>query len=167
MYEIAFSASLLLKEFMVVLYPFLLLLQLFFTEMSAKSLSAVNFLQIEEAWARATTIGNSVVYVKIFNNSSQSDRLINVETDVCKVVELHTHLKEGGIYKMRRLKAIEIPAKQVISLEEGGLHIMLMNIFEPLKEGTEIKLILVFEKAGRVPILAKVRKNKSKCGCKD
>ncbi len=152
---------------MVVLYPFLIMLQLFFTVISANSLLANNSIQIEEAWVRAATVGNSAVYGKIFNNSSQSDRLIIVQTDVCKTVELHTNLKEGDIYKMRRLKAIEIPAKQVVSLEEGGLHIMLMNIFKPLKDKAEIKLILVFEKAGRVPILARVHKNKSKCGCKD
>lgn len=149
------------------LYPLLTVFYFFINLASANEASLGAFLRNEDAWVRATEIGNSAAYVKIINDGFESDRLVGAYTDVCNTVELHTHLKEGNVYKMRPVEAIVIPAKQAIELKEGGLHIMLLNIVKPLKEKDKVKLILFFEKAGEISILAEVRKSKRECNCEE
>ncbi|OJX04892.1 MAG: hypothetical protein BGO76_07735 [Caedibacter sp. 38-128] len=151
----------------MILYPFLIIFYLLINPTSANEASAPVFIHAEGAWVRATEVGNSAAYVKIVNDGLKSDRLIGAQTDVCKRVELHTHLKEGDVYKMRPIESIEIPTKQTVDLKEGGLHIMLLNILKPLKESEKIKLTLIFENAGQISIIAEVRKNKHACTCKD
>lgn len=151
----------------MILYPFLILFYLLINPTSAHEASSMNLIRVEGAWVRATKVGNSAAYMKIFNDGLKSDRLIAAQTDACVAVELHTHLREGDIYKMRPIHSIDIPAKQAVAFKEGGLHIMLMNIFKPLKEKENIKLNLIFEKAGQIPIIVEVRKNKHQCCCED
>ena len=149
------------------LSPLLTVFYFFINLASASEASLRAFLRTEDAWVRATEIGNSAAYVKIINDGFESDRLIDAFTDVCKTVELHTHLKEGDVYKMRPVEAINLPASQAIELKEGGLHIMLLNLLKPLKENDKIKLVLLFEKAGEISILAEVRKSKRECNCEE
>ncbi|AIL12381.1 hypothetical protein IM40_00755 [Candidatus Paracaedimonas acanthamoebae] len=150
----------------MILYPFLIIFYLLINPTSANETSSLTFIHVDGAWVRATKVANSAAYMKIVNNGSKSDRLISVQTEVCNTVELHTHLKEGDVYKMRPIDFIDIPAGQTVDLKEGGLHIMLLNIFKPLKEKEKIKLTLTFEKTGQVSIIAEVRKNRHECNCK-
>ena len=43
-------------------------------------------------------------------------------------------------------------------LKPGGLHIMLIGLKQPLVEGQSFKLLLDFEKAGKVPVEVQVTK---------
>ncbi|MDZ7729710.1 MAG: copper chaperone PCu(A)C [Dehalococcoidia bacterium] len=45
---------------------------------------------------------------------------------------------------------IEVPAGGEVTLVPGDLHVMLMNIEEPLEDGDEVTLTLTFENAGEV-----------------
>ena len=67
---------------------------------------------------------------------------------------------EGGVMKMRRLDALELPAGQTVSLEPGGFHIMLLDIRQPLKAGEVVKVTLIVEGGGErseVQVSAPVR----------
>ena len=37
-------------------------------------------------------------------------------------------------------------------MQPGGLHVMFMGLKAPFKEGQELPLTLIFEKAGEVPV---------------
>lgn len=149
------------------LYRFFIIFYLFINPMFANQVTSLKLIRFENAWARVAEVGNSAAYVKIINIGREEDRLVGAQTDVCKIVELHTHVKEGGVYKMRPIKEINIPAKQAVELKEGGLHIMLLNIVKPLKEKEKIKIILTFEKSGQIPIIVEVRRNKQVCCCEE
>ena len=58
--------------------------------------------------------------------------------------------------KMEHVDGIDIPAHGTLLMKPGGYHIMLMGLTQPLKEGEEIELTLIFEKAGEVKVTAKV-----------
>ena len=47
---------------------------------------------------------------------------------------------------------IEVPARATVTLAPGGLHLMFMQLKEPLVEGTKVPVTLTFEKAGTVEI---------------
>jgi copper(I)-binding protein len=110
--------------------------------------------QIEQPWARAT-IGKGrvgVAYMHLKNTGSQSDRMLGARTPVAERAELHTHLMDGDIMRMRPVDAIPIPAGGTAMLKPGGLHIMLMRLTRALKEGEKFPLTLTFERAGTVTV---------------
>ncbi|MDJ0949746.1 MAG: copper chaperone PCu(A)C [Alphaproteobacteria bacterium] len=115
-------------------------------------------LMISDAWARASVVKNGAAYVTIMNHGTKADRLIKAASPVAAKVELHTHVMEGDVVRMRQVKAIEVGAQSHTELKPGGLHIMMMGLKQPLKEGEMVPLTLTFEKAGQVELMAHVRK---------
>ena len=51
---------------------------------------------------------------------------------------------EGGVMRMRPLAAIDIPAEQTVTLSPGGMHIMLLGLGQPLREGQTFPLTFSF-----------------------
>ncbi len=111
-------------------------------------------LRIESAWARPTApaAANGAAYFVIHDEGKEPDKLVRAGTPVAKVAELHTHLVEGNVMRMRPVEAIEVHPGTPTVLQPGGLHVMLMGLKAPLKEGERFPLTLVFEKAGEVTV---------------
>jgi copper(I)-binding protein len=115
----------------------------------------VGGLTISGAFARAT-LPNAPVgggFLTIVNSGSEADRLIAAATPVAGEVQLHEMKMEGDVMKMAELaNGIEIPAGATVTLAPGGLHLMFMQLKEPLVEGTKVPVTLTFEKAGTVEV---------------
>jgi len=106
-------------------------------------------IKIDHPWSRATVpvVPTGVAYFVLRNSSQEGDRL----------PELHTHIHEGDVVRMRKLDAIEIAPASTVALEPGGLHVMLIKLKQPLVKGQSFPLTLVFERAGSVTIQVDVR----------
>lgn len=119
--------------------------------------SSSDGIAVSEAWLRATPGGarTGAGFLTI-SATSHGDRLVAAKSDVAERVELHNHVHEDGVMKMRRVDAIEIPAGETVTLAPGGYHLMLFNLKQPLKAGEKVHLTLDFEKAGEVPVTANV-----------
>jgi copper(I)-binding protein len=115
-------------------------------------------LEIATPWARASigTERPSAAYLTIRNTGAEPDRLIAVETPAAARPEVHQVVEAGGVMKMRPPAPLEIPPGGEVRLEPGGLHIMLMQLREPLEQGGQVPLTLVFEKAGAITVNAPV-----------
>ncbi|MDW8311479.1 MAG: copper chaperone PCu(A)C, partial [Burkholderiales bacterium] len=112
-------------------------------------------LVIHHPWARATAspaIKNSAAFLVVENKGATPDRLLGVSGDVAQKLELHTMVREAGVMRMREVPAFDIPAGGKLELKPGGLHIMLIGLKQPLKEGERFPLTLKFEKAGEVKV---------------
>ena len=112
-------------------------------------------IQIEDAYARAASpiAKSGATFMHIINNGDVDDRLVAVRTDVAMMPELHTHIMEGGVAKMREVEGgFAILTSEPTILERGGLHIMLMGLTLPLLHGDVITLTLIFENAGEITI---------------
>ena len=109
---------------------------------------------VAHPWSRATpgasTVG--VAFMEIKTAEGTADRLISAASPVAGRVELHTHIKDGDVVKMRRVEGIDIASGQSHVLKPGGDHVMLFDLKQPLKEGDLVKLTLVFEKAGAIDV---------------
>ena len=113
--------------------------------------------KVSSVFSRATRGSNGAIFMRIQNTSDQN--LVLQKTGVhaeridgqscSEVIELHTHIKEGDVYRMREVNQIVIPAKTTVMLSPGGLHIMLMQLKKPLKEGDSINLKLKFTELKR------------------
>ncbi len=53
---------------------------------------------------------------------------------------------------------LPLHAGKTVGLGEDGTHAMFMDLTKQLKEGEKIEAVLVFEKAGRVPVVFNVEK---------
>lgn len=110
-------------------------------------------LVIEHPWAKPSLKGvaNGAAFLTIRNIGTEDDTLVAARADVSKAVELHTHMREGGIMRMRRVEGgIKVPAGKTVKLAPGGYHIMLIGLKAPLVKGSKFPLTLEFAKAGEV-----------------
>jgi copper(I)-binding protein len=110
-------------------------------------------IEIAAPFMRAAPVagGTGIAYLTV-NNHGDADRLIGAESNVSKTVDLHTHVKDGDVYRMRKVDAIAIPMHGTVELKPGGDHLMFIGLNAPLKEGTQVPVTLVFEKAGKIKI---------------
>jgi hypothetical protein len=114
-------------------------------------------LTIDHPFARATIAQRpGAAFAVIMNAGSEDDRLIGASTPAADRAEMHTHLMENGVARMRQVDAIDVPAGGSAELKPGGYHIMMFNLDKPLKEGETFPLTLTFEKAGAVEVTVKV-----------
>lgn len=113
---------------------------------------------ISDAWVRPPMPGRDIAtaYFHIENKSGANDRLVSVTTDVNSRTEIHTHLNEEGVMKMRKLDGLDLPKDESAMFKPGGLHIMMFDT--ALGENdSDVALILSFEKSGALTVIADVK----------
>lgn len=113
---------------------------------------------VMKAYARASATPGAetgAAYVSLMVHGG-ADRLVGVATPAAKMADLHRTVEADGVMKMEHVDGIDIPDNGQLQMKPGGYHIMLMGLKQPLKEGDEIELTLIFEKAGEVKVKARV-----------
>lgn len=109
-------------------------------------------LDIHHPWARPAVGKTGAVYFVIKNSGTTADALVRVETDAAEKAQIHTMTMDGNVMRMRELDRLDIPAGESVAVAPGGIHIMLIGLKAPLKEGDKFPMKLVFEKAGAVDV---------------
>ncbi|MEW6687467.1 MAG: copper chaperone PCu(A)C [Pseudomonadota bacterium] len=124
----------------------------FFLLLVFLSFPAFSQIQIDKPWARATAPGAKVAggYMIIRNQGAAAERLVGASSPAAARVEMHVHVNEGGVMKMREVPGYDVPAKGSFELKPGGAHLMFMDVRRPFKEGEKVPVKLRFEKAGEV-----------------
>ena len=102
---------------------------------------------VADAWARSTVKGQlgSVAYFTI--TSPKAVRLVGASSPVAGVVQVHEMAMQGTTMKMRPVPAVDLPAGQPVEFKSGGLHVMLMDLKQPLANGERLPLTLRLEGA--------------------
>lgn len=113
----------------------------------------------EGAFARAVPPGqtNSAAFMTLTNGGDTAHVLVSAESNVSEVVELHAHIMEDGMMKMRRLEKIDLPAGETVALEPGGLHLMLIGLARQLSPGEDVEITLIFGDGGRKVLTVPVK----------
>lgn len=115
-------------------------------------------LHIEQPWAAETppVAPTGAAYLHIVN-AGVADRLLHAKTEMASYVELHTTIMDGGVMRMRKLEALDVPGGTTVKLEPGQVHIMLIDLKQPLRAGQSFPLTLEFEKAGMLEVQIPIR----------
>lgn len=111
-------------------------------------------LVIEDPWTRATPAGAKVAagYMAITNTGTEADRLVGGSLAVAARVEVHQMTVVDGVMRMSELdQGIEIKPGETVTLKPGGLHLMFMDLKEPVEKGP-VAGTLEFAKAGKVDV---------------
>lgn len=116
-------------------------------------------LMVERPWARVTVADRPAAgYMDVHNMGGEADRIVSASSPMAERVELHTHIVEDNVVKMRPVDAIDVPAKGRVELAPGGLHLMIFGLKHHAKPGDMIPVTVVFEKAGSLDLRLEVRK---------
>jgi|GEM_PF-4301099 len=93
-------------------------------------------------------------YLKIINPGFQADRLTGAESEAITRIEFR---RSGMSGEPSPLEAIEIPARGEVYFAPGSYAMLLMGMKEDLEPGAQLKLTLIFEKAGRQELLLDIQ----------
>ena len=108
---------------------------------------------VADAWARASAgMAKAGAAFMTIKNTGADDKLVAASADVSDRVELHTHIHDGDVMRMRKVDAIDVPANGEAVLAPGGYHIMFLGLKAPLKEGETFPLTLTFEHGGKITV---------------
>lgn len=119
-------------------------------------------LAIENAYIRTSIPGapNTAAFLTLSNSGDQTIRLVRAESEIAARTELHTHTNDNGVMRMREVEAVEVPAGGQVVLQPGGLHVMFMQLVEPLNPGEQAEFYLVDDQGTRHQVQAPVMKIK-------
>ncbi len=117
-----------------------------------------NELIVEQPYVRELVPGQTVTagFFSLQNNSERDQTLVSVSANVAAEVQIHEGMHAGGGRSMQQVPSLTIPAGGRVVLKPGGSHLMLFDLQQPLQDGDEIELILVFESGEQLVITAPV-----------
>lgn len=111
---------------------------------------------IEHAYATPTLAGTSTgaAYIATLENTGdQPDRLVRASTPVAARVELHTMTVDAqGVMRMREADGVLAPHTPIKMRPGMGMHLMLIDMKRPLKEGDTFPMTMEFERGGKVDV---------------
>ncbi len=110
------------------------------------------------AWARPTIAKLRISAAYFTAMGDKEDKLVAAHTDIAGRTELHEHVMQGDVAKMRPVAAVPMAPGKPAVFQPGGYHVMIMDLKQPLKEGDTFPLTLTFEKAGDVTVTVEVMK---------
>ncbi len=132
-------------------------LSLIVLALAACAKSPSSGIAIEDAWSPAAPPGAPALAVYAQIVPAQDDTLLGVSSTAAANAELHATLEQDGVMQMRPVGPLPITARTTVTLEPGGMHLMLMGPREPVAAGGTIPVVFHFAKAGDVTVNAEVR----------
>jgi copper(I)-binding protein len=116
-------------------------------------------ISVNDPYVRAVppVVQTSAAFMQLQNSDEAEQFLVSASTPAAAAVELHMHTMDDGVMRMRQIPHIHLPPKQTVSLQPGGLHIMLFDLTAPLIIGERVPITLTFEDGSTKQISAEVR----------
>ncbi len=117
--------------------------------------------RVEGAWVRPAVPGQKVVGAFMKLTADADMTLVKAASPAARVVELHFMRMADGMMEMRELEKIDLPGGTPVSLEPGGMHVMLIGLKAPIKAGDKVPLTLTVKNAKgggqTIPVLLEAR----------
>ena len=133
----------------------------FFTALlllSAPLFAAPAVVTLDNGQIRLPMPGRSVSagYFTLNNSSEQQMVLTAVSSDAFGRIELHQHSHKDGMMRMEQVGRIDIAAQSSVTLEPGGLHLMLFEPAADLSIGQSVPVLLHFANGQQLETLLPV-----------
>lgn len=104
------------------------------------------------AYSTAASAKAGGAYITLMSHGAV-DRLVSAASPIAKRVEIHTHIKDGDVMRMREVDGpLPLGPESPIKMGPGGIHVMLMGLNEPLRVGATFPVTLTFESAGEMTV---------------
>lgn len=115
-------------------------------------------LELSALWSRASVPGSktAAVYGRLINGGQTPVTISTIETPVAERAGVHRSRMKNGMMSMSPVERMTLEAGDQITLEPAGLHLMLMGLRKPLKEGSSFPIEVTTEDGSRVSGQVKV-----------
>jgi periplasmic copper chaperone A len=126
------------------LHRLLLLLSLLLAFTSVRAETQVSA-QVSDGWIRLAPPTAKVMagYLTIDNTGSEDLVISEVRSADFGAIEIHEMTMQDGVMRMRRVAELRVPAGGKVTLEPGGLHLMLFRPQRRLPEGSKVGIRLM------------------------
>ena len=104
---------------------------------------------VQEPWVRGTVAQQKGTGMFARITSAQPARLVSASSPAAGIVEIHEMTMQGDVMRMRAIPGLDLPAGKPVELKPGGLHLMLINLKQPLEPGKTVPVTLVVETGGK------------------
>lgn len=127
---------------------------------SAFAAGSADQVTISDAYVRLAPPGAKVTgaFMTLKNNGEKEVKLVSAASTVAGQTELHNHINENGVMRMRQVKEIVVPAKGETTLKPGSYHVMLIDMKSALKEDDHVVIALGFGDGSSREVHAVVKK---------
>ena len=117
-----------------------------------------NGIVIKNQWVRpGAEKMSTALYFTIENDGNETDTLYSIDSDISSMIQMHETYSKGDLMGMREIGQIVINPGEKVTLEPGGMHIMVMKLKKDLKIKDKVDFNLHFRKAGDIKITAEVK----------
>ncbi|MFT6909284.1 MAG: copper(I)-binding protein [Oleiphilaceae bacterium] len=96
-------------------------------------------------------------YLKIQSLSDKDIYIVSVSSPDYQSVSIHNSIQVDGMHEMESVSSLKIPATKEISLEPGGMHLMLHMPVEHRKAGDFTTIIFTLDDGSNVTFKLAVR----------
>lgn len=109
-------------------------------------------LRIEGAHIKAMPPGQTraAAYFVLHNHDAEDRQILQVESTVAGQTQVHRHLHEDGMMKMRHVPHVHVPAESSLVFQPGGYHLMLLDIAEPPAVGSQFTVTMELDGGEKV-----------------
>ena len=121
--------------------------------------NAADEVVIDAPYVRAVPamMQNSAMFLTLKNVGTVDHAVVAATSTAAEHVELHTHVMDGEVMRMRQIEKIDVKAGQTTVLEPGGLHVMLLGLKQPLEAGVVVRVDLTFDDGSTESVDAPVK----------
>lgn len=144
------------------LYCFAIFLWAMFSSSAAFATEKHGDITLVNGWIRETppSAQNAAAFLALHNNSATTKHIVTTQcSEVAARCELHEHLHapDGGMRMKKISTPLAVPGNSTLTFAPGGYHIMLIDIKAPLRAGTQVKLVFVFDDQSTFAVQLPVR----------
>jgi copper(I)-binding protein len=107
---------------------------------TGEALAAGQSLAIGDAWIREAPPGAAVLagYLRLDNPGDKALVIEAFHSQDFERIELHRTIVEDGVARMLHVDRLAVPPGDSVSLEPGGMHLMLFNPARPLRQDDRV-----------------------------
>ena len=118
--------------------------------------TAIGSVEVSSAFIKPPFTGRTTAAgFMTLENKGADTRLVSASSPISPRIEIHTHLEEDGVMKMRRIEGIDLAKGQRVELRPGSFHLMMFDTVIPegdvdapltlsYADGTEVTMIVPF-----------------------
>ena len=96
-------------------------------------------------------------FMTLKNAGDKDVAVVKASSTAAKITELHNHINDNGVMRMRQVKDIVVPAKGETQLKPGSYHVMLIDMKTPLKADDHVVITLGFADGSSKEVHAMVK----------
>lgn len=95
-------------------------------------------------------------YFTVSQGSGAPRKLVSVYVEGTGRAEMHETVTEGGVSKMQQVKDVPLEAGKSVQFKPGSMHVMLFDVADTLKAGTNTELTVTLDNGDKVSVPARV-----------